>query len=147
MSSGYINQFGVRVPNPCSEIDTKGRDLDKIGRWIRPHDKWDEETLDRLNALIEVDPCSILNNPCRELYNQNSGFAVTFSMIKILGFFELMDQTVQLQKIDHDLAIIFRPSTILVNDGTFDIMKIEQDREVMPLRMADAIERFRHMQS
>jgi len=48
---GYVNQYGRRVPNPCREIDERGRNMDKIYRNLRPEDIMDEETLDRLNEL------------------------------------------------------------------------------------------------
>lgn len=54
-ASGYVNQFGRRVGNPCGEIDDKGRDIDKINRWLKPGDSHTTETLDRLHAIEETD--------------------------------------------------------------------------------------------
>lgn len=53
-TGGYINQFDRRVPNPCKEVDMQGRDMDKIHRWLKPEDKEDAATLDRLNAIVET---------------------------------------------------------------------------------------------
>ena len=51
-NGGYINKHGVRVPNPCQEVDMKGRDLDRVSRNIRPGQKWDDETIDAILADI-----------------------------------------------------------------------------------------------
>jgi hypothetical protein len=48
MRGGYVNRHGRTVPNPCCGLDAEGRDLDRIYRNIKPGDRWDKETLDRL---------------------------------------------------------------------------------------------------
>lgn len=53
---GYINQFGTRVPNPCGEIDSKGRNLDKVFRWLKPTDKMTDEVIDAILTIDEADP-------------------------------------------------------------------------------------------
>ena len=54
-TGGLYNQFGREIPNPCSEIDLSGRNMDKIWRWAKPDDNlMDEATLDRLNAIVET---------------------------------------------------------------------------------------------
>lgn len=71
-NGGYINKYGRRVPNPCSEIDTKGRNMSKIYRNLRPEDNdMDEETLDRLNNLVDEHPLARDLN-FKKLYGPNN---------------------------------------------------------------------------
>lgn len=46
-SGGYINKNGVRVPNPCGEMDQYGRNYDLAGREIRQNESF-EECFERL---------------------------------------------------------------------------------------------------
>jgi hypothetical protein len=56
---GYINQYGVRVPNPCGEIDTKKRDMDKLGRHAPHNFLLPDILLDYIQCCIEVyDPAT-----------------------------------------------------------------------------------------
>lgn len=52
-SGGYINKHGIRVPNPCCEVDCKGRDLDRFYRNVAVTVGWNDDAV--IDAVL-ADP-------------------------------------------------------------------------------------------